>query len=158
MHRTSAPAASVPRTAPDAPVAPSAPDAPESKDRFLAGIKSAKAFFYNTVVANAYRIDVAPGRIGFAFLPNQKVAKAQCDDSRAWLEGIAEQIFGRKMTVAISVAENAGPPAPAPSTPRLVSERPEPNENDLRAEAMSDPTAQALFEIFPVEKSRVEEV
>jgi hypothetical protein len=161
VNRTQSPPAT--RAAAVAPAAPStavAPDASEIKDRFLAAIKSAKAFFYNTVVANAYRIDVAAGGVTFSFLPNQKVAKAQCDESRAWLEGIAEQVFGRKVAVAISVADSTGASEPAPVAPRAVAaaERPQPSEDQLRTEAMSDPTAQALFEIFPVEKSRVEEI
>ena len=144
MHRTSAPVA---------------PEASEAKDRYLAAIKSAKMFFYNTVVANAYRIDVATGRITFTFLPNQKVAKAQCDESRAWLESVAEQVFGRRITVAVGVAESAAASQPAPGTPRVAAaDQPPPTEDELRTQAMSDPTAQALFEIFPVEKSSVEEV
>jgi hypothetical protein len=32
------------------------------------------------------------------------------------------------------------------------------DEESLRKEAMADPSVQALFEIFPVEKSKVEEM
>src|SRR5687767_11909749 len=50
------------------------------KDRFLAEIKSGKATFYNLVVASAYRIDASPNGVTFVFLPNQKNAKAQCEE------------------------------------------------------------------------------
>jgi hypothetical protein len=111
-------------------------------------------------VAQAYRVDVAPARITFTFLPNQKVPKQQCDESRAWLESIGEQVFGRKIPIAVTVADAVGGSLPAPAqAPRsAVAERPRASEDELRSEAMNDPTAQALFEIFPVEKSRIEEV
>jgi hypothetical protein len=151
VHRTAPDAASAPVHLPGAPGAP-------DKDAFLGQVKSAKAFFYNTVVAQAYRVDVTPDRITFTFLPNQRVPKQQCDDSRAWLEGIAEQVFGRKVPVVVVVAEGqpAAEPAGGQARPAAVERRT--IDEALRSEVMNDPTAQALFEIFPVEKSRIEEV
>ena len=40
--------------------------------------------------------------------------------------------------------------APTPAAP--------PTRTSLRREAMADPSVQALFEIFPVEKTKVEEL
>jgi len=112
-------------------------------------------------VAQAYRVDVTPARIVFTFLPTQRVAREQCEDSRPWLEGLAEKAFGRKVPVSVSVADSgAGDTAAASAAkPRGgAAEAAGPSEEELRAEAMADPTAQALFEIFPVEKSKVEEI
>jgi DNA polymerase-3 subunit gamma/tau len=81
--RTGAPSAPSASSAPSAPSASSAPSA--LRDSFLAQVKASKVFFYNTVVAQAYRVDVSPSRITFAFLPNQRVPRQQCEDMKAFL-------------------------------------------------------------------------
>ena len=137
-----------------------------AKEAFLAGVKAGKVFFYNAVVAQAYRIDVTPARITFSFLPNQKVPRAQCEENRAWLEALGQQVFGRVIPVHIALADPAAPapaapaamPAVAPPRPALKSPVAGPSEEDLRQAALSDPTVQALLEIFPVERTKVEEM
>ena len=137
-----------------------------AKEAFLAGVKAGKVFFYNAVVAQAYRIDVTPARITFSFLPNQKVPRAQCEENRAWLEALGQQVFGRLIPVHIALADPAAPapaapaamPAAAPPRPALKSPVAGPSEEDLRQAALSDPTVQALLEIFPVERTKVEEM
>ena len=138
-----------------------------AKDTFLAGVKAGQVFFYNAVVAQAYRIDVTPARITFSFLPNQKVPRAQCEENRAWLEALGQQVFGRVIPVHIALADPAAAPAaaapaalPAAAPPRAALKSPlaGPSEEELRQEALSDPTVKALFEIFPVERTKVEEM
>src|SRR5262245_22011088 len=46
-------------------------DSASLKDKLLAEIRSGKATFYNTVVAQAQRIDVSADRIAFVFGPAQ---------------------------------------------------------------------------------------
>ena len=146
---------------------PGEPLADGAKDAFLAGVKAGKVFFYNAVVAQAYRIDVTPARITFSFLANQKVPRAQCEENRAWLEALGQQVFGRVIPVHIALADPAAaPPAAAPAAmpvaaplrPALTSPVAGPSEEELRQEALSDPTVQALLEIFPVERTKVEEM
>ncbi len=159
VHRTGAPEAPVRRTAPSAPVAPGAGARADVdlKDAFLSQVKAGKVFFYNTVVAQAYRVDVTPSKITFTFLPNQRVPKQQCEDARAWLEGIAETVAGRTIPVSVVVTEAASPQPPAATTtPSRESKRA--TDEELRQEAMTDPAVQALFEIFPVEKAKIEEM
>jgi len=157
--------------APLAPAAPVAPVAPgmsgDLKDAFLAQVKASKIFFYNTVVAQAYRVDVSPSRITFTFLPNQRVPKQQCEEMKAFLEEIGQKVSGTRIPVVVTVADAAaapvGPVAPAaPVAPSAVGppgRTPSASdEESLRREAMADPSVQALFEIFPVEKSKVEEM
>ena len=158
-----APAARAPQApAPRAPLTPAPQQAggsaPEAlKDTFLAQVKASKVFFYNTVVAQAYRVDVTPAKITFAFLPNQRVPKQQCEDGRAFLEGVAEKVAGRKIPVTVVVAD--APAGAAPPTPAAAPTAPPPaDEETLRQEALTDPGVQALFEIFPVEKSKIEEM
>jgi DNA polymerase-3 subunit gamma/tau len=137
------------------------------KDKFLAQVKASKVFFYNTVVAQAYRVDVSPSRITFSFLPNQRVPKQQCDEQREWLESIAEKVTGRKTPVSVVVAADdaapehhtsAPPHRTAPVAPSAPVAPVAPDSPNLREEAMADPAVQALFEIFPVQGSKVEEV
>jgi hypothetical protein len=151
-------------------------------------------FFYNTVVAQAYRVDVTPSKITFSFLPNQKVPKQQCEDMKAFLEDIARKVAGQRIPITVTLADAtagsgtaAAPGAPAPTAPAAPSAPSAPSapnapgapsalgapgssgapgapstsradEATLREEAMADPSVQALFEIFPVEKSKVEEM
>jgi hypothetical protein len=117
-------------------------------------------FFYNTVVAQAYRVDVTPARITFTFLSNQKVPKQQCEDARPWLESLAEKVNGARLPVHVAVTDaptDSKAPAAAKATPAPGAE-PRPATDDLRQEAMADPAVQALFEIFPVEKTKIEEL
>jgi DNA polymerase III subunit gamma/tau len=125
------------------------------KDRFLAELKSAKSTFYNLVVASAFRIDASPAGVVFTFLPNQKNAKSQCDEQKAWLQSIAEKVAGRPVPVSIAVADSGTQPAPAslpPASPVTKS-----SADDLKAEAMANSTVQAVLEIFPVDKTTIEE-
>src|SRR5262249_42047560 len=112
-------AASASRLAPSAPgPAPSAPGTAEPnpgtsgpaqsteqrapgtlKDAFLAEIRKTRAVFYNMVVAQAQKIEVAGDRIVFTFSPIQRAPRDQFEQQRGWLESIAEQATGRKWTV-----------------------------------------------------------
>ena len=136
------------------------------KDRFLAEIKSGKATFYNLVVASAYRIDASPSGVSFAFLPNQKNAKAQCDEQKAWLQSLAEKVAGKPVPISVVIAEGA---SAAPASPGAASasargesdelrrDRPKASAEEVKAEAMANSTVQAVLEIFPVEKTTIEE-
>jgi DNA polymerase-3 subunit gamma/tau len=159
-QRAPAPASTSARIDPERATAdkPSAHSAPgDLKDAFLAQVKAQKVFFYNTVLAAAYKVDVTPSRITFAFLANQRVPKQQCEDQRAWLESVAEKVAGRKIPVMVASADAAPAPAPA-AAPSIAAEPARSNEEDLRQQAMADPGVQALFEIFPVEKAKIEEM
>jgi DNA polymerase III subunit gamma/tau len=167
VERPRAAAAVAPqRQAESGPPAATSPIGADFKDAFLAQLKASKVFFYNTVVAQAYRVDVSPNRITFAFLPNQKVPKTQCEEMKPFLETVAQQVSGQRVPVSVVTAEVAPGTAPAerraeatPSVTPGASRAPIAQDDDtLRREAMADPSVQALFEIFPVEKSKIEEM
>ena len=103
-------------------IAPSDKVAPTSslKDALLAEIRSGKGFFYNTVVAQAQKIDVADDRVTFTFLPAHKALREQFDQSRAWLEAAAERLSGRKIVVSAvqAAADNGEPVSPEPKVGR----------------------------------------
>jgi hypothetical protein len=73
---------------------------PGFKDALLAEIRRGKAVFYNTVVAQAQRIEVTLDRVTFSFLPNQRALRDAFEQNRAWLEGLTLQVAGRKITCA----------------------------------------------------------
>ena len=61
------------------------------KDKLLAEIRSGKATFYNTVVAQAQRIDVNSDRIAFVFGPAQSTLRQWFDQQKTWLDAAAER-------------------------------------------------------------------
>jgi len=160
------PVAAPPRPSAAVPVRAAAASASVSdgslKDAFLAEIKAQKSTFYNLVVASAYSIEATPEKITFAFQPNKKNAKGQCDDQKAWLLTVAEKVAGRAIPVSIVIATADAVAAPAPSTlgspvaaptgPRDLS-----TVASAKEEAMANSTVQALLEIFPVDKTTIEE-
>jgi hypothetical protein len=124
------------------------------KDALLAEIRSAKPFFYNTVVAQAQKIDVTEGRVTFAFLPTHRALREQFEQSRAWLESAAERVAGRRLVVeAIQAAAPAGGETTAASAPADGAAK-----RDLKAEAMTSSAVQAILDVFPAEISDVEEM
>jgi DNA polymerase III gamma/tau subunit len=123
---------------------------PGLKDALLAEIRSIKSSFYGTVVAQAQRIDVNGDRVTFFFAASQSMLREWFDQQREWLEAAAERIAGRKMSVVSATAEpgaSAAAPEPQPAKPR-----------DLKAEALSSSTVQAMLDVFPAEIHDVEEM
>jgi DNA polymerase-3 subunit gamma/tau len=128
--------------------------APSSlKDALLAEIRAGKQFFYNTVVAQAQKIEVAADRVTFTFLPAHKALREQFDQSRVWLEAAAERIAGRRIAVA---AVQSAPAEPGDNGAAAPAETP--GARDLKAEAMSSSAVQAVLDVFPAEIRDVEEM
>ena len=126
------------------------------KDSLLAEIRSGKAFFYNTVVAQAQKIDVVDDRVTFTFLPAHRALREQFEQSRPWLEAAAERLTGRKIVVAAVQATSEGDQA-SESRPAAAATAPAP-KRDLKAEALSSTGVQALLDVFPAEIRDVEEM
>jgi DNA polymerase-3 subunit gamma/tau len=144
------------------PHVPSPQSADGFKDRFLGEVKSGKSTFYNLVVASAFRIDATTSGVTFAFLPNQKNAKGQCEEQKAWLGSIAEKVAGKAVPISVVVAESGSSASAREPSAELPRDRAEgaaapKSKEDLKDEAMQNSTVQALLEIFPVEKTTVEE-
>jgi DNA polymerase-3 subunit gamma/tau len=124
------------------------------KDAFLAEIRKTKVVFYNTVVAQAQKIDVAMDRITFTFSATQRTLRDVFDQNKAWLETLAEQVARRKVGVSAVQTEpaSAEPSATAPPDPAAVKKA------SLREQAMADSGVQAFLEVFPAEIRDVEEM
>ena len=143
------------------PAAPPASGAPGNlKDALLAEIRGAKAFFYNTVVAQAQSIDMSGDRVAFTFLPTHRTLREQFEQTRPWIEAAAQRIAGRKVSV-VSQQADAGAAAAAPASTPTAAAAPVSSPNgkkDLKAEAMAAPAVQAVLEVFPAEIKDVEEL
>ena len=121
-------------------------------------IQQARLPFYRTVVAQAQRIEIVADAIHFAYAPVHRLLKEQVEQNKPWLEGIAEQVAGRRLSVRAELtAGAAAPPAAAGTAPpaEAVPKRP---ERDLRSAVLADETVQALLGIFPAEIRSVEEI
>lgn len=140
------------------------------KDALLAEIKKSKAVFYNMVVAQAQKIELAGDRVTFTFSPAQRTLSSTLDQHRAWLEGLAQQLSGRRITIAGVQGEAATAPSPAApkaETPGNSSVAAAANalkdgdggrKSTLREQALADAGVQALLEVFPAEIRDVEEM
>ena len=160
-------APSHPRTlAPSSSSSPRPPSEPiaggQLKDAFLAEVRVGKSFFYNTVVAQAQRIEVAADVITFSFLPAHRALREQFDEARAWLETTAERVSGRRIAVTAVQAAASTAATAAPAAAQGVAAPPAPAKpagaRDLRAEALSSSAVQAMLEVFPAEIRDVEEM
>ena len=148
------PAAVVP---PPVKTAPPGPPAGNSsfKDAFLAEIRKSKVAFYSMVVAQARTIDVSNDRIEFTFSANQRALREQVEQNKAWLESLALQAGGRKMTIAATQAGSASAsPQPLAPSPQTESDK----KAALKEQALADSGIQALLEVFPAEIRDVEEM
>ena len=135
----------------------SAPSIPGAlKDTFLGEVRAGKGFFYNTVVAQAQRIDVADGQITFTFLPQHRALREQFEQARPWLEALADKVAGQKIAV-VAVQADGGSTAAEPASTRSASAD-QGSRRDLKAEAMSSSAVQAVLDVFPAEIRDVEEM
>ena len=74
--------------------------------------------FYSTVVAQAQKIEVAPGGITFTFAEGQRTLRDMFEQNKAWLETLAQQVSGRRIPV-VSATLEAG--VAAQKTPDTVA-------------------------------------
>ena len=133
------------------------------KDAFLADIRKTKVVFYNTVVAQAQKIEVGTDRITFTFSPSQGTLRDAFEQQRALLESIASQAAGRKIVVAsLQAAAAAVAPSTAPAASSAGAGPQAPSDAEkkaaLRKEALEDQGVRTLLEVFPSEIRDVEEI
>jgi hypothetical protein len=125
------------------------------RDALLAQIKAAKPAFYNLAVAQAFRIDADQSGVTFAFQPNQKVPKAQCDELRGWVQEMVEKVTGQTLPVRVVFTDAAGA-APSPAgTPAPVARTDD--AGDRKSAALAHETVRHLLDVFPVEKTTVQD-
>ena len=140
------------------PVAPlaKAAIAADLKDSLLSEIKAGKPFFYNTVVAQAQKIEVAGDRVTFTFSPTHRALREQFEQSRGWVETTAERVAGRR--VMVESAQGVAGAAPATETVSKSESSATTGKRDLKADALSSSAIQAVLDVFPAEIRDVEEM
>ena len=149
--------------APSVASAPAAVSRTESsvKDALLAEVRKAQVVFYNTVLVQAQKVEIEGDRITFVFSPTQRTMKDMFEQKRAWLETLAQQVSGRKMTVAAvqnADVQSASGEAPAGSPSAGAKAEAQDKKSALREQALADASVQALLEVFPAEIRDVEEM
>ena len=148
----SAPIASVRPAHPAPPARPASASSDGGKDALLAAIRGAKAVFYNTVVAQAQKIEIAGDRVTFTFGPGQRMQRDSIEQNKAWLESVALQTSGRRMTVSAVLGD-------APAAAAAPAAKPELDKKAaLRQKALDDPDMKPMLEVFAVEIRDVEEM
>jgi DNA polymerase-3 subunit gamma/tau len=144
-----------PVASPQAPVAsrprPATIDQPP-REAFLDEIRRSKEVFYKTVVAQAQKIEFESDRVVFSFLPIHRMQREKVEEQRQWLEAVATKISGRKMGIAAVQVDLS------PAAPQSNGGTTEAKPVDLKATALSDPSVQAMLDVFPAEIEDVEEI
>jgi DNA polymerase-3 subunit gamma/tau len=125
------------------------------KDAFLAEVRKTKVVFYQTVVAQAQKIEVTPDRVTFTFSTSQRALREMFEQNRVWLESLALQVSGRKVVVSSANGVESALPTPVATTPEPA--KPD-RKTALKEEALADAGVQALLEVFPAEIRDVEEM
>ncbi|MBI3402856.1 MAG: DNA polymerase III subunit gamma/tau [Acidobacteria bacterium] len=152
----------LPRSTPASASTPAAPSTPSPasnpaggfKDALLSEIRKAKGVFYNMVVAQAQKIEVAGDQMTFTFSPAQRALREQLEQNRAWLESLAQAAAGRKIAI-VGVQQDAAAGGPQPSE---GAQKAADKKNALREQALADSGVQAMLEVFPAEIRDVEEI
>jgi len=108
--------------------------------------------FYNMVVAQAQKIEVAGDRVTFTFAPNQRTLRDTFEQNRPWLESVGQQVAGRRLVFAAQTQSEASGPA-AESAEKTPDKK-----AVLREQALADASVQTMLEMFPAEIRDVEEM
>jgi DNA polymerase-3 subunit gamma/tau len=152
-----------PSAKPSPPPVKTAPPGPPAgnasfKDAFLAEIRKGKVAFYNMVVAQARTIEVSNDRVEFTFSANQRALREQVEQNKAWLESIALQAGGRKVTVVATQDASASTSSTSPKPVAPSAQSDSDKKAALKEQALADSGVQALLEVFPAEIRDVEEM
>jgi DNA polymerase-3 subunit gamma/tau len=124
------------------------------KDAFLSEIRKAKGVFYNMVVAQAQKIEVAGDTVTFTFSSAQRALREQLEQHKALLESLAQAAAGRKIAIAwVQMDAAAGGPQPSEGAQKAADKK-----TALREQALADKGVQAMLEVFPAEIRDVEEI
>jgi DNA polymerase-3 subunit gamma/tau len=147
---TKAPGTRAPGTLAPGTLAPGTAAPSGFKDTLLAEIRKSKQVFYNMVVAQAQKIEVAGDRVTFTFAPNQRTLRDTFEQNRPWLESVGQQVAGRRIVFA---AQSDVPGSPADNSQKTADKK-----TALREQALADAGVQTMLEVFPAEIRDVEEM
>jgi DNA polymerase-3 subunit gamma/tau len=144
-----------PPAPPPSPSTPAASGDAGFKDALLAEIRKSKGVFYNTVVAQAQKIEVEATRVSFTFSAAQRTLRDVFEQNRPWLESLVQQVTGRQIPVtSVQCAETGVPVVQVAEEAPGKTDR----KSTLKEQALADASVQALLEVFPAEIRDVEEM
>jgi len=96
-------------------------------------------------------VPAGTSRLRFTFSAAQKTLREMLEQNRGWLETLAQQLAGHKVTVTSANGSEGGSGEP-PKTPVLDKKA------ALREQALANEGVQTLLEVLPVEIRDVEEM
>jgi len=123
------------------------------KSALLATLRESNKVFYNVVVATAQKVEIEGDQIVFTFAPVHKTLRSQLEGKRAWIEQLAQNASGRKMTVVAREGQPTTSPAAATGDDPKTSK-----QADLRARAKAEPAVQNVLDVFGGEIEDVQEI
>jgi DNA polymerase-3 subunit gamma/tau len=142
----------------------SADDADDAsyRDALIADIRKSNPVLYNTLLAQAQRMETGPDRLTLTFAASQKIGST-FEKYRPVLEELASRAAGRPIAVSAHVSGpgTAGrPDGPAPDASVRPDDPPDAaaRKQSLREQALADAGVRALLEVFPAEIRDVEEM
>jgi DNA polymerase-3 subunit gamma/tau len=157
VTRPAAPAATT-KPAPPPAATPQPAPASNLRDALLNEIRKTRPPFYNMVVAQAQKIEVIDDRMTFTFSAHHRTLREGFEQNRSWLESIAQQVSGRRMTVSsIQLDPNGGSAAPDADQAAKAAAKVD-KKSALKEQALKDSSVQAMLEVFPAEIRDVEEM
>ena len=133
------------------------------KNALLTAIKSAKKFFYGTVVAQAKQIEVSGDRVTFVFSPTHRTLQEQFEQQRSWLESKATEIMSRKIVVVAKQAEvdpdeSAGGAEGDSPLQDPAAEGSETLDTSLEKEALAEAAVQEMLDVLPAQIRDVKKI
>ena len=133
------------------------------KNALLTAIKSAKKFFYGTVVAQAKQIEVSGDRVTFVFSPTHRTLQEQFEQQRSWLESKATEIMSRKIVVVAKQAEvdpdeSASGAEGDSALQDTAAQGSETMDTSLEKEAMAETAVQEMLDVLPAQIRDVKKI
>jgi DNA polymerase-3 subunit gamma/tau len=125
--------------------------ASDPKSAILSAIRETHKVFFGMVVQRAQSVELEGDSLVFTFAPAHKAVRPQLEAKRGLIEQLAQQTVGRKITLV--GRESASAPAAAPVATPAGGDK-----ADLKARAKSEPSVQAVLDVFGGEIEDVEEI
>ena len=104
------------------------------------------------MIAQAQRIEITGDTMTFMFGPAHKLLRSQLDQQRASVEAIIEALAGRR--IAVKTIEGQPPPGSAGGVVSDADRRKE----ELKKQALEQPSVQSVLDVFGAEIQEVEEI
>jgi DNA polymerase-3 subunit gamma/tau len=121
------------------------------KSSLLGAMRERNRTFYGMVVAQAQLVELGADTVTFTFASVHKSLRAEFERQRGWIEELAKTVAGKKLKI---VTKEAAPVA----APNPVAEAAAEKKTALTARARSEPTVQAVLDVFGGNIEDVEEI